>query len=95
MQQRQDWKPPQIRDLKLVITKHCTFLADNTTFIALGIPEKYLEKTVLITSTLPPDLYKISLDLLPRSLSLHYKQVNKIKNELDVFNYEATSPQSI
>ena len=49
----------------------------------LGIPEKYLEKTVLVRSTLPPGSYKTSLDLLPRSLSLHCKQINKIKNELD------------
>ena len=44
LQQRQDWEPPKIKDLELVIPKHYTFLADNTIFIALGIPEKYLEK---------------------------------------------------
>ena len=58
-------------------------MADNTIFIALGIPEKYLEKTALIRSILPPGSYKTSLDLLPRSLSLHCKQINKIKNEID------------
>ena len=100
-QQRQDWEPPQIKDLELVIPKHYTFLADNTIFIALGIRDKYFEKTMLIRSTLPPGLYKTSLDLLPRSLSLHCKQINKIKNELDgqlssllarmhVSNYKAT-----
>ena len=52
-------------------------------------------------ATLPPGSYKTSLDLLPRSLSLHCKQINKIKNELDsqlsrllasihVSNYKAT-----
>ena len=67
----------------------------------LGIPDKYLEKTALIRSTLPPGSYKTSLDLLPRSLSLHCKQINKVKNELDgqplsllasvlVSNYKAT-----
>ena len=71
IQQRQDWKPPQIKDLKLVIPKDYTFLADNTIFIALGIPKKYLEKTALIRSTLLPGSYKTSLDLLSRSLSLH------------------------
>ena len=54
LQQRQDWEPPQIKDLKLVIPKDYTFLADNTTFIALGIPEKCLKKTALIRSTLTP-----------------------------------------
>ena len=71
LQQRQDWEPPQIKDLKLVIPKDYTFLADNTIFIALGIPKKYLEKTALIRSTLLPGSYKTSLDLLSRSLSLH------------------------
>ena len=101
LQQRQDWEPPQIKDLKLVIPKDYTFLADNTIFIALGIPDNYLEKTALIRSTLPPGSYKTTLDLLPRLLSLHSKQINKIKNELDgqpssllapmhVSNYKAT-----
>ena len=53
LQWRQDWEPPQIKDLKLVIPKHYTFVADNTIFIALGIPDKYLEKTALIRPTLP------------------------------------------
>ena len=76
-------------------------MADNTIFIALGIPDNYLEKTALIRSTLPPGSYKTTLDLLPRLLSLHSKQINKIKNELDgqpssllapmhVSNYKAT-----
>ena len=60
-------------------------MASNTIFIALGIPDKYLEKTTLIWSTLPPGSYKTSLDTSPppKLLSLHYKQINKIKNELD------------
>ena len=52
LQQRQDWEPPQIKDLKLVIPEHYTFMADNTIFIALGIPVNYLEKITLIRSTL-------------------------------------------
>ena len=54
LQQRQDWEPPQIKDLKLVIPKDYTFLADNTTFIALSMPDKCLKKTALIRSTLTP-----------------------------------------
>ena len=42
LQQRQDWEPPQIKDLKLVIPEHYTFMADNTIFIALGIPDNYV-----------------------------------------------------
>ena len=41
-QRRQDWKPLQIKDLKLVIPEHYTFIADNTISIALGIPDNYL-----------------------------------------------------
>ena len=97
LQKRQDWEPPQIKDLKLVIPEHYTFIASNTIFIALGIRDNYLEKT------LPPGSYKISLDTSPppKSLSLHCKQINKVKNELDgqpssllvsmhVSNYKAT-----
>ena len=82
---RQDWEPPQIKDLKLVIPEHYTFMASNNIFIALGIPDNYLEKTALIRSTLPLGSYKTSLDTSPplKSLSLHCKKINKVKNELD------------
>ena len=103
LQERQDWEPPQIKDLKLVIPEDYTFMASNNIFIALGIQDKYLEKTTLIRSTLPPGSYKTSLDTSPPpiSLSLHCKQINKVKNELDgqpssllvsmhVSNYKAT-----
>ena len=85
LQQRQDWVPPQIKDLRLVIPEHYTFMASNIFFIALGILDKHLEKTTLIKSTLPPGSYKTSLDTSPppKSLSLHCKQINKVKNELD------------
>ena len=96
-------QPPQSKDLKLIVPKHFTFMASNTIFIALGIPNNYLEKTMLIRSTLPTGSYKTSLDTLlpPKLLSLHCNQINKIKNELDdqpssllarmhVSNYKAT-----
>ena len=85
LQQRQDWRPPQIKDLKLVIPEDYTFIASNNIFITLGIPDNYLENTTLIRSTLPPGSYKTSLDRSPPpiSLSLHCKQINKVKNELD------------
>ena len=54
LQQRQDCEPPQIKDLKLVIPEDYTFIAPNNIFITLGIPDDYLEKTMLIRSTLPP-----------------------------------------
>ena len=103
LQQRQDWEPPQIKDLRLVIPEDYTFIVSNNIFIALGIPDNYLEKTTLIRSTLPPGSYKTSLDTSPPpiSFSLHCKQINKVKNELDgqpssllasmhVSNYKAT-----
>ena len=85
LQQRQDWEPPQIKDLKLVIPKEYTFVASNTIFIALCMPDKYLENTTLIRSTLPSGSYKTSLDTSPPplSLSLHCKQMNKDKNKFD------------
>ena len=102
LQERQDWEPPQIKDLKLVIPEDYTLMASNNIFIALGIPN-ILEETMLIRSTLPPGSYKTSLDTSPPpiSLSLHCKQISKVRNELDgqpssllarmhVSNYKAT-----
>ena len=85
LQARKDWVPPQMKDLKLVIPEYCAFMASNIFFIALGILDKYLEKTMLIESTLTPGSYKTSLDTSTpiKSLSLHCKQINKVKNELD------------
>ena len=59
-------------------------MAGNAIFYALGIQDKYLEKTTLTRSTLPPGSYKASLDTSPPKLfSLHCRQINKVKNELD------------
>ena len=78
-------------------------MSSHNIIVALGIPDDYLEKTTLIRSTFPPSSYKSSRDTLPPpiSLSLHWKQINKIKNKLDeeqsrflarmyVSNYKAT-----
>ena len=85
LQKIQDWELPQINEPKLVIPEDYTFMASNTIFIALGIPNNYLEKTTLIRTTLPPGSYKTSLGTSspPKSLSLHCKQITKFKNELD------------
>ena len=85
LQQRQDWEPPQIKQLKLVVPEGYIFIASNNIFIALGISDDYLEKTRLIRSRLFPGSYKTSLDTSPPplSLSLHCKQINKVNNELD------------
>ena len=85
LQQRQDWEPPHIKGLRLVIPEDYAFIASNNIFIALGIPNNYLEKTTLIRSTLPHGSYKTSIDTLPlpTSLSLQCKQINKVKNKLD------------
>ena len=103
LQQRKDWEPPQIKDLRLVIPEDYTFMAFNTIFIALDIQDKYHQNTMLIKSTFRSGSYEASLDTSPppRSLLLHYKQINKIKNEsagqpssllasLHVSNYKAT-----
>ena len=81
LQEKQDWEPPQIKDLKLVIPEHYTFMASNTIFIELRILDNYLGKTTPSKSTLPRGSYKTSLDTspLPKSLSLHCKQIIKLK----------------
>ena len=53
LQKRQDWEPPQTKESKLFILEHYTFMTSSTIFITLGIPDNYLEKTMLIRSTLP------------------------------------------
>ena len=83
LQQEQDWEPPQIKDLKLSIAEHYSFMASNIVFIADGILNKHLEKTTKIRSTLFPGSSKRLLHTAPpKSLSLHCKQFNKVKNEL-------------
>ena len=68
LQQRQDWEPPKIKDLRPVIPEDYTFLSSNTVFITLGIQDKYLGKTRRIRSSLPLGSYKTSLDTSPPSL---------------------------
>ena len=51
LQQRQDWEPPQIKNLRLVIPEDYLLMADTTIFIALGIQYKYLGKVTLIRSS--------------------------------------------
>ena len=46
LQKRQDWEPPKIKDLRLVIPEDYTFMASNTIFIALVIQDNYLEKAM-------------------------------------------------
>ena len=50
LKQRQDWGPPQIMDLKLVIPRDYAFRADNTIFIPLLIQDKIS----WVRSALPP-----------------------------------------
>ena len=60
-------------------------MASNIFFISVGIPDKHLGKTTLIKSTFPPGSYKTSLDTPspPKILSVHCRQINRVKNELD------------
>ena len=45
----------------------------------------HLEETIHTKSTLLPGTYKTSLDIIPpqKSLSLHCKQINRDKSEVD------------
>ena len=44
LQQRQDWEPPQIKDLKPVIPKDYTFTADNTILLRLAYKTNTLKR---------------------------------------------------
>ena len=45
---------PQIKDLKMVILEHYTFMTSITIFIVLVIAKNYPEKTTCNKSTLTP-----------------------------------------
>ena len=73
LQESQEWEAHQVKDLKLVIPEHYTFMASNTLFIALGILDKYLKKATPNKSTMPPGSYKTSLvHYLPQN---HYQYI--------------------
>ena len=80
-----DLEVPQIKDLKLVIREYYIFMTSNSFFIELGIPENYPENNARVTSTIPLSTYKTSLDISPppKLLSLHCKQTNRVRNEVD------------
>ena len=44
LQQRQDWEPPQIKDLKLVIPEDYTFMAFNNFLSRLAYPTSILTR---------------------------------------------------
>ena len=73
-----------LKDIWLIL-KDYTFMASNTIFITLVIQDNYPQKTTLIRSALTPGSYKTSLDISPPPilLSLHCKQIKKVKRELD------------
>ena len=51
LQEMQDWEPPQIKDLRLVILKDYTFMADNTIFMHLVYKTTILKR---LCSSDPP-----------------------------------------
>ena len=53
LQKRQDWKPPQIKDLKLVIPEHYTFMAPNTILSRLVYPTTILKRSSLLIKNRP------------------------------------------
>ena len=44
LQERQDWEPHQIKDLKLVIPEDYTIIAYKNIFITFGIPTNILKR---------------------------------------------------
>ena len=78
-------KSPGIIGLKLIIQENYAITADNKFFIALGIPNKYLYKINRKNTLDFSGSYETSLNTspLPKVLSLHCKQINRVKNEVD------------
>ena len=83
-----------IADTVIAALNVSVFNYAKTTFNHLGIQDKYLEKTTLIRSTLPPGSYKTSLDTSPppNILSLHELdgQPSSLLVFMLVLNYNAS-----
>ena len=60
-------------------------MTSNSFFIALGIGDSSLEKTTRVQSALTLGEYKTFLDTSPspKLLSLHCRQINRVKIEVD------------
>ena len=81
LQQRQDWEPPKIKDLRLVIPEDYTFLASSTVFITLGIQDNYLGRLGESGQAYPLVLIKHPLIHHPLHCNCHYivKKSTKLK----------------
>ena len=103
LQQKQNWNAAHIKNLKLVMPENYAFTANNNFFIVIGMSEKILKNINIKYSLAFSGSHKMQLVTTPppKSLSLHCKQINKVKNELDrqplslmacmqVSDYEAT-----
>ena len=42
LKQKQNWDPPHIKNVKLIVPENYAFTTDNNFFIALGMSEKNL-----------------------------------------------------
>ena len=81
LQQRQDWEPPKIKDLRPVIPEDYTFLASSTVFITLGIQDNYLGRLGESGQAYPLVLIKHPLIHHPLHCNCHYivKKSTKLK----------------
>ena len=100
LQQLQDCKPLQIKDSASVIPEHYVFMVDYHSYRTWHT-RQLAWKDYAYQVNLTPWLIKTSLNTSPQLLSLHCKQINKVKNGLDgqpssllacmhVSNYKAT-----
>ena len=87
LQKKQDWEPPQIKVLKLAIPEDYTFMTSITIFIALGIPDNYLEKTTLIRLTFRPGSHKTSLDITSSKIIVTALKTNQQKKTSWMINH--------
>ena len=81
--QKQTWKVRQVLDIKLIILEYYALFASVILFDALAllsVAKKGLQKSVLGSGS-----YQTPLDtwLSPKSLLLHCKYINRVKNEVD------------
>ena len=82
LKQRQDWEAPQIKDLKLDITKHYTLYPLMAFLLCLVFSTTILERLHVTSQLCALARKKTFLDTRPppKLLLLYCKQTNRIKN---------------
>ena len=74
------WVAAQIKDYKLIIPEHHTFVASALLFEAMGVSANFLTN---MKSLLTTGKYQTTLKPPPKKITLHCQEIDKFHNEID------------